>query len=247
MPLAPIRIGVLLLESCQLLDLAAVDLLHMATPEYLEDCGIPKPIYELGRPCKIHWIGRDGADMQSPVTSNLSIRLTDSMTDPAVAPGSLDALFLPGASPNSMPPAEEYLEFVRQHAAAGAAILAICTGTLIAAHAGLVKNKTVTAPRFLIPQMKKQFPEAKLWDDSVRLTHDGNLWMCGGIINGHDLVAAYLRANYAASVANTVIAAAELAPRAVEYQTGPTRDVAYIVWQLIRALPHSIVRLLKGK
>ena len=175
------------MENCQLLDFAAVDLIHMATPGYLKDCGFPKPIYELGRPCEIHWIGPAGTDAQSPVTSNLSVRLTDSFTDPAVAPGSLDALVLPGASPHSMPPAEAYLEFVRQHDAAGTAILAICTGTLIAAHAGLVKGKRVTGPRFLIPQLKKEFPEAKLWDDTVRLVQDGNLWTCGRCTsNGSD-------------------------------------------------------------
>lgn len=182
MPSTPIHIGVLIMESCQLLDLAAVDLLYMATSEYLRNCGFPKPIYDLGRPCKIHWIGLDSPNTHVPATSDLSIRLTDSLTELAVAPGSLDALVLPGVPPQILPPPEQCLDFIRQHDAAGTAILAICTGTLIAAHAGLAKGKTVTAPRFLIPDLKRQFPEAK-WDDAVRLARDGNLWTCGTCIH----------------------------------------------------------------
>lgn len=179
MPLHPLRIGILLVDSVQLLDLAAVDLLWMATPEYIKDIGMPKPLEDLGRPCKIHYIGQDGANNHSPVTSQMSIQPTDSLTDEAVAPGNLDILYLPGPSPNKMPPAQAYLEFVRKHDAAGATVMTICTGILIAAYAGITKGKRATAPRFLIPQLKKQFPETALWDDSVRIAWDGNLWTSG--------------------------------------------------------------------
>lgn len=179
MPLQPLRIGVLMVDSVQLLDLAAVDLLYMTSPEYIADIGMPKPLQDLGRPCEFHYIGLDGANNHSPVTSSMSVQLTNSLTDDAVAPGNLDVLYLPGPPPKNMPPAEAYLDFVRKQDAAGATVMTICTGILIAAYAGITKGRTATAPRFLIPQLRKQFPETKLWDDSVRLVHDGNLWTSG--------------------------------------------------------------------
>jgi len=177
----PLRIGVLLVDSVQLLDLAAVDLIFMTSPEYIDEIGMPKPLQDLGRPCEIHYIGRDGANAQSPVTSQMSLRLTDSLTDAAVAPGNLDILFIPGPPPKAMPPHTEYLDFVRKHNAAATTIMTVCTGILIAAHAGITKGKTATAPRFLIPRLRKQFPDTKLWDDSVRVAHDGNLWSSGTV------------------------------------------------------------------
>lgn len=78
-----------------------------------------------------------------------------------------------------MPPAEEYLDFVRAHFAADTPILSICTGAFVIGYAGIVKGREVTAPRLLIPEMRRRFPEAKIWDDSVRVARDGNLWTSG--------------------------------------------------------------------
>ncbi|KAJ5153282.1 uncharacterized protein N7482_009760 [Penicillium canariense] len=241
----PLRIGVLLVSCVQLLDLAPLDLLYMASPAWIEDIGMPKTLADLGRPCEIHYISRDGPDALAPVTSELSIRLTNSLDDSAVAPSKLDILFLPGPSPRLMPPAEEYLDFVRKHNAAGATIMTICTGALIAAHAGITKGKVGTSPRFLISYLRKNFPDTKLWDDTMRVTHDGNLWMCGGITNGHDLVAEYLRENYPVPLVNTVLAAADVVSRPLQYQTTAIRDSAFFMWQIIRSIPSSIIRMLR--
>ena len=176
-----IHVGVLLVDVVQLLDLAAIDLLFMTCPEYLEELGVPKPIVDLGRPCKISYISLDGPAARRDVTSQTSIPITHHLTDEEVAPGNLDMIYLPGPPPKHMPPPREYLDFLRQHNAANTLILSICTGALVVAHAGLTNDKVATAPRFLIPQMRKSFPDAKVWDDMVRITRDGNLWMCGTI------------------------------------------------------------------
>ena len=179
MPSNPLRIGVLLVQSIQLLDLAPLDLLFMSCPWYLNELGLPKPLVDLGRPCEIYYIGIDGVNAQCKITSQTSVPITNSFNDTAVAPGNLDILYLPGPPPKSMPPAEEYLNFLREHNAVGTQIITICTAALIVAYAGIAKGKTATAPRFLIPQLRKQFPDVKHWDDSVRYTRDGNLWMSG--------------------------------------------------------------------
>lgn len=178
-PLKPLRVGVLLVDSVQLLDIAAVDLLYMTSPEYIEAIGMPKAMKELGRPCQVHYIGRGGPRELSPVTAHMEVALTDSLTSSAVAPGKLDVLFIPGPPPANMPCGEDYLEFLRQHFAAGAEIMSVCTAALVIAYSGITKGKTATSPRFLIPRLRKEFPETKLWDDSMRVVRDGNLWSCG--------------------------------------------------------------------
>ncbi|KOS45038.1 hypothetical protein ACN38_g4040 [Penicillium nordicum] len=172
----PLRIGVLLVGTVQLLDLSAVDLLYMTTPEYLEECSLPQPMIDLGRPCEIHYIAQNGPNKTVNTTSQMSLQLTNSLTDSAVSPGKLDILLIPGPPPKSMPPAEEYLDFVRAHFAADTPILSICTGAFVIGYAGIVAGREVTAPRLLIPEMRRRFPEAKTWDDSVRVARDGNLW-----------------------------------------------------------------------
>lgn len=191
----PLRIGVLLVDSVQLLDLAAVDLLYMTTPEYIAEIGMPKPLQELGRPCEIHYIGLAGSNNHSPVTSQMTVQLTDSLTDEAVAPGNLDILYLPGPPPKNMPPDKAYLDFVAGHDAAGTTVMTICTGILVAAYAGITVGKRATAPRFLIPLLKKQFPGA-LWDDSVRVVRDGNLWTSGMLSSSLFLPLSYFLPEY---------------------------------------------------
>lgn len=176
---SPLRIGVLLVGTVQLLDLSAVDLLYMTTPEYLQECSLPQPLVDLGRPCEIHYIAHNGPNDTAKTTAQMSLQVTDSLTDSAVSPGKLDIVVIPGPPPKAMPPPEEYLDFVRAHFAAGAPILSICTGSYVIGHAGITKGREVTAPRLLIPEMRRKFPEAKLWDDSVRIARDGNLWTSG--------------------------------------------------------------------
>jgi hypothetical protein len=64
----------------------------------------------------------------------------------------------------------------------------------------------------------------------------------GGITNGHDLVAAYLHANYPAPLVNTILAVADVAPRPAEYQTTALGDTVYVLLQVIRAIPSTIVQ-----
>lgn len=240
----PLRVGVVLMEGMQLLDLAPVDLLYMTKPDYLKELGMPKPIRDLGRPCEIHYIGPKTLS-QVKITSFITMETTDSFDDPAVAPGKLDLIYLPGPSPHHMPPPTEYLEFLRNHSTTGATIMSVCTGSLLVAHAGLVRGKTATAPRFLIPQMRKQFPEAKFWDENSRMTRDGNLYMSGGITNGNDMVAQYLRDNYPAPLVNTILHVAEIDARPAQYNSHSTRDVLYIVLQALWAFPHLFLRMFK--
>ncbi|KAJ5766855.1 ThiJ/PfpI family protein [Penicillium nucicola] len=238
-----LRIGVLLVGSVQLLDLAAVDLLNMATPEYLNSSSLAQTIVRMGRPCQIHYIGHEGAGGITTATAQMPIQLTDAPADEAVSPGKLDIVVVPGPSPKAMPPAEEYLEFLRGHNAAGTSILGICTGAYIVGYSGIAKGRYVTAPRLLVPAMRKLFPEARMWDDGVRVARDGNLWTSGGITTGFDLVLEYLRENYPAPLVNEIIAQAEITPRPVHYSS--SANAASVLWQMVKALPNTMLQILR--
>ncbi|RHZ56012.1 uncharacterized protein CDV56_105923 [Aspergillus thermomutatus] len=241
----PLRIGVLLVGNVQLLDLAAVDLLFMIDPSYLTACQLPKPLIELGRPVSVAYIGKAGPKAHQETTSNLSLQLTHSLTDPAVQPGALDVILIPGPEPSTVPEAE-YLDFVRAHNTAGTHILSICTGILVVAHAGIATGKRATGPRMMIPMLREQFPEVARWDDSLRAVHDGNLWCSGGITNGHDLIAEYLRTIVAEPLVKTILGMADVPERSLKYDSAPTTDNLFFLWQVFRALPSMLFRSVKA-
>ncbi|KAH8703731.1 ThiJ/PfpI family protein [Talaromyces proteolyticus] len=246
-----LKIGVLLTAPVQLLDFAPIDLFAMATPEYLSLCNIPPPIVSLAKPCKIYNIGKKSAsstDNESDkdrkiqqVTATSGIVLTHTTADKEVAPGNLDVLFLPGPDPNTIPD-EETQEFLRAHNEHNTTILVICTAAYTAGYSGIYDGRHASGPKFLIPELQKKFPKAK-WNNTLRWVQDGNIWSAGGITNGNDLVAAYLRATYPGPVAEMVCTMADVGDRALEYDVGMRRGMLFVLWQVIKALPSYIFRL----
>ncbi|KAJ5555091.1 hypothetical protein N7461_003561 [Penicillium sp. DV-2018c] len=223
----PLRIGVLLIGTIQLLDLATIDLLYMTSPTYLTSLSLPQTLVSMGRPCEFHYISSsihnstanpdtNKTTTTTTTTSQLTITLTDHTTDPAVAAGNLDIIVIPGPSPISVAPSDADLDFVRSHNAANTSILSICTGAYVIGYAGIAEGKQITGPRPLVPELRRRFPGPR-WDDGVRFVRDGNLWSSGGITNGHDLVAMFLREHYPAQLVDTILLAADITERAAKY------------------------------
>ncbi|CRG91922.1 Lipase [Talaromyces islandicus] len=205
-----LKIGVLLTDPVQLLDLAPIDLFNMATPEYLE----------IWKKASASSLKNENAVQE--VTATSGVRLTHTTADEEVSPGNLDLLFLPGPDPNSEPD-DEVKEFLRAHNKHKTTFLVICTAAFVAGYSGIYDSKHVTGPRFLIPNLRKLFPKTE-WDESVRWKQDGHIWTAGGITNGNDLVAAYIRATYPSSVAETVCTMAEVGDRPMKFDIGLKRN-----------------------
>ncbi|KAJ5334864.1 hypothetical protein N7452_007267 [Penicillium brevicompactum] len=239
--MSDLRIGVLLIGTPQLLDLSPIDLFWMTTPSYLTECSAPAPLQAQSRPCEIHYIGATLAP--APVTANMTILPTNAISDSAVAPGKLDVLMIPGRAPGAGSPDDEYLDFVRAHNAAGTSILSICTGAYAIGYSGIADGRTVTGPRLLVPELKDKFPDAN-WLGELRVIRDENLWSCGGITNGHDLVAAYLRENYPAPLVNFVLALADVTERPKAYADAMAVDFGFMLWQVIKAVPNYLLKKL---
>lgn len=46
---------------------------------------------------------------------------------------------------------------------------------------------------------------------------------------------------------NTILVAADIPSRPAAYASSATGDTAYVLWQVIRAVPNAVIQLLKGK
>ena len=92
---------------------------------------------------------------------------------------------------SSYTPNEKELAFVRKAHEECSAMLLICAGFMVAQAAGLLKGKTCTAPRLLLDFLRKNSPETD-WIDA-RWAHDGKIWTSGALLNGLDMMVAFVR------------------------------------------------------
>ncbi|KIX93183.1 uncharacterized protein Z520_11037 [Fonsecaea multimorphosa CBS 102226] len=229
-----LRVGILLIPPVQLLDASAIDLFGMLTPEYLEACGLPKPLADLAIPVEIHYIAATGPGTHASMTSSATLPVTDSLSSPAVQPGQLDTLLIPGPDPNLVPE-EDVLSFLRAHKAAGKTdFLVICTGSFAAGHAGLLDGKRISGPRGLLSKLREKFPAGKFVER--RWERDGRIWSSGGITNGLDLTAAYLHYKVQKELADLVCAMAEVGDRAQDYDSGKASNTLWWMWLILRSL-----------
>jgi transcriptional regulator GlxA family with amidase domain len=175
-----LRVGVLLVPPVQLLDAAPIDAFGMLTPEYLEACGLPGPLTKLAIPVSIHYIAASGPGTYASMTASASLPVTDSLSSPAVQPGRLDILLIPGPDPNVVPD-DDVLSFLRAHKEANQTdFLVICTGSFLAGYAGLLDGKRVTGPRGLLGRLKDKFPRAKFVER--RWERDDRVWTSGMLL-----------------------------------------------------------------
>jgi transcriptional regulator GlxA family with amidase domain len=176
--MAPVHIGVLIVPPIQLLDVAPIDLFAMMTTEYFEACHLPQSLLDTSIPTSdltITYISADPATL-APTTASLGLGINTGLDDPAVAPGKLDILLIPGPPPG-MHIEEPVLDFVRAHVGKGVDLLTICTGIFVAAAAGVLDGKHASGPRGLTDILTKSHPKVK-WEDK-RWWNDGRVWTSG--------------------------------------------------------------------
>ncbi|KAI1962480.1 hypothetical protein LOZ58_002822 [Ophidiomyces ophidiicola] len=229
----PLQIGVLLCGVVQLLDLAVIDLFAILHPDYLAKCDVSQSVLDQAVPSTIHYIGQSSS---AELTGSITMNITDHVSSESVAPGNLDILLIPGPDPSEVP-SDEILNFVRAHHEFGTTIITICTGSQVAAYAGILDGKQAAGPWKLLPILRERFPEVK-WNDTHRYVREDNIWCSGkyrllkalhflrpkltttceaGIANGLDTVIAYMRTNFAPPVVDEVCGLAEVADRHVEF------------------------------
>jgi len=91
---------------------------------------------------------------------------------------------------------------------------------LPAAFSGILSNKRATAPLDLLPTLREKVPSvdwiAKRWTTDYD-NEKKKIWTSGGVTNGTDMIAAYLRENFDQQLVKIVCALADVGDRGQEY------------------------------
>lgn len=156
-------------------------------------------IYALAPSVEIFYISKVQPGQPILMTASMNILCTHHFSSPAVAPGKLDIVLVPGPDPkldlysNKAPLA--WLAGHANNAEKRTDILSVCSGIYLCGAAGILKGKKACGPRGLQQDLRKRFESQDVdWvGDELRWVEDGNLWSSGGVTNGNDLVAAYTK------------------------------------------------------
>ncbi|KAL1841600.1 hypothetical protein VTJ49DRAFT_6910 [Mycothermus thermophilus] len=236
-----LRVGVFALPDTQLLDLACVDVLASMSYEYFSLLGefIPASILALAPSMQISYISTLQPGSFIPLTAQVKVPCTHHFSDPAVAPGQLDVILVPGPDPAlDFSAFKDATSWLAAHAARPETdILSICTGILIVGEAGILKGKKACGPRGMQDELTKRFEGVKWVGEELRWVRDGNVWSSGGITNGNDLVGAYARLSgrIPGPVAETGLILTDTGDRPQRYETGKMVWMLGIVWQTLKA------------
>lgn len=82
-------------------------------------------------------------------------------------------------------------------------VATVCTGTFLAAHAGLLEGRTVTTHWARAARLAADFPTVVVDPDPIYV-RDGNLWSSAGVTAGIDLSLALVEQDHGTDVAQTV-------------------------------------------
>lgn len=180
MPSKQVKVGAFVPSNTQLLDLAAVDILGMASKEYLKLIPfLPQKLRDIAPSVSIFYIA---PGKTIPMTSDATMQATHDLSHPDVEPGKLDVVLIPGPEPDASWDKETF-EFLRGHAGTPETdILAICTGTMLVAASGIADGRMLCGPRGLQDDLKKMYTGPKFVGETYRWIQDGNLWSSGELV-----------------------------------------------------------------
>jgi transcriptional regulator GlxA family with amidase domain len=88
-------------------------------------------------------------------------------------------------------PTEAELSFIRKSYDDSSAFLTICGGFEAPLKAGILEGKSATAPRPMMGMLRQTAPGVQ-WAEK-RWARDGKLWTSGALLNGIDLMSAFIR------------------------------------------------------
>ncbi|KXJ88009.1 hypothetical protein Micbo1qcDRAFT_215360 [Microdochium bolleyi] len=242
---ATVHVGVFIPAEAQLLDFACIDIIGSMSASYMAGAAaiVPASVLALAPPVQFYYIGSVQPGSPIATTSSAHILCTHHYTDPAVAPGKLDIVVVPGPDPFAtdleMDGGAPARWLADQGASATTDVLSVCTGILWCGAAGLLKGKTVCGPRGMGQFIEEQkFGQKELVGHKVRWWQDGRFWSSGGITNGNDLIAAYCRATprlFPRPLVEIACEMTDVGDRAQQYSKSQTGFIATMVWNTFRA------------
>lgn len=167
-------VGVLMLPGQVPLDLAGpLQVLHSA-----QRLGAEITIRFFGPQCAIDWLG--------PLVLSGIEPLLDT-------PAPLSLLLVPGQYKDGIQPTLQNVcaDWLRQHAAVAETIMAVCSGSLLLAQAGLLDHRRCTTHHSLLDVLRDTAPLARVQADCI-FVEDGPYLTSAGISTGIDTVLHWL-------------------------------------------------------
>jgi transcriptional regulator GlxA family with amidase domain len=138
-----------------------------------------------------------------PVRSESGLEIgTSPLPDPATE--RFDTLVLPGGNGSRDAAADPaVIEWVRATAARARRVATVCSGTFVAAEAGLLDRRRVTTHWARAVELAEAYPEVIVDPDPIYID-DGKVWSSAGVTAGIDLSLALVEADCGVAVAQTV-------------------------------------------
>jgi transcriptional regulator GlxA family with amidase domain len=117
---------------------------------------------------------------------------------------SIDTLLLPGGDGvHAARDDERLIAWIAATAPHCRRVATVCTGTFLAAEAGLLDGRTVTTHWARAKRLQAEFPALTVDADPIYV-HDGHVWTSAGVTAGIDLALAMVEADLGTDVAQTV-------------------------------------------
>lgn len=147
---------------------------------------------------RVHVVSPDGGPIRAE--SGLTI-VADT---PDTIPRTIDSLVIPGG--NGVDRAADdhrYVTLVQELAGRSRRLVTVCSGTFMAAAAGLLEGRRVTTHWARAGQLVREHPTLDVDPDPIYV-RDGDVWTSGGVTAGVDLALAIVEDDHDARVAQTV-------------------------------------------
>lgn len=123
----------------------------------------------------------------------------------------LDVLLVPGGRGTRVPGISSTVEYVRDVFPTLRYLITVCTGSGIAARAGVLDGRRATTNKFAWNETIALGPNVH-WVHRARWVEDENVWTSSGISAGIDVIFAWMRAVYGEEMAKAVADRMEYTP-----------------------------------
>ncbi|GKT45168.1 isonitrile hydratase [Colletotrichum spaethianum] len=145
------------------------------------------------------------------LTAGVSIVPTATVDNPP----EVDILLLGGPNPATFTLHPKFVDYIRQHVAAGKLLFTNCTGSFVAALTGVLDGRNVTINNAELEWIKKRFPKVN-WTVENKWVVDGNIWTAAGAVAGMDMTAHWLKENFGEEVLTLATMGLDFEPRDVK-------------------------------
>jgi transcriptional regulator GlxA family with amidase domain len=152
-------------------------------------------------PYRLHVVSIAGG----PITSESGLALaTTRFDDHTVEPGATSWLMVPGGTGVHAAAADPaLLRAARTVGERADRIITVCSGTFVAAAAGLIDGKRVTTHWARARRLAAEHPHLDVDPDPIHV-RDGRVWSSAGVTSGIDLALALVEHDHGAEVAQTI-------------------------------------------